>query len=41
MSWELLPREIKSIIIQMTREMNEVLEFERFMYLIFANLCYN
>ena len=36
--WQ-LPKDIQAIIVRMTREMNEILEFERFLCLIFANLC--
>ena len=41
MNFEQLPTDIQAIILRYTREMNELLEFERFLRIIFANLCYN
>ena len=41
MNFEQLPKEIQAIILRYTREMNELLEFERFLRLIITNLYYN
>ena len=41
MSWKNLPTDIQAIITRMTDEMNQLLEFERFLRLIFTNLFYN
>ena len=40
MSWEELPTEIQKIIVEMTLEMNQILRFDRFLALIYANLLY-
>ena len=40
MSWNDLPTEIKRIIVIMTREMNDILHFQRFLALIYANLLF-
>ena len=40
MSWKRLPTEIKRIIVIMTVEMNQILRFERFLSLIYANLLF-
>ena len=41
MSWKEIPKPIQDIIMRMAREMNAVLEFQRFWSLIWANLCFN
>ena len=41
MNWKEIPEPIRDIIMRITREMNAILQFERFWGVIWANLCFN